>query len=46
MFTILPFGNATVVGDMTGAKILELLQPGAALGKGAHPAFRLALQIL
>ena len=25
MFTILPFGNATVVGDMTGAQILEVL---------------------
>ncbi|PKN93176.1 MAG: hypothetical protein CVU44_12165 [Chloroflexi bacterium HGW-Chloroflexi-6] len=25
MFTILPFGNATVVGDMTGARILEVI---------------------
>ena len=25
MFTILPFGNATVVGNMTGAQILEVL---------------------
>jgi 5'-nucleotidase/UDP-sugar diphosphatase len=25
MFTILPFGNATAVGDMTGAQILEVL---------------------
>jgi 2',3'-cyclic-nucleotide 2'-phosphodiesterase (5'-nucleotidase family) len=25
MFTILPFGNATVVGDMTGAQILEVI---------------------
>jgi 2',3'-cyclic-nucleotide 2'-phosphodiesterase (5'-nucleotidase family) len=25
MFTILPFGNATVVGEMSGAKILEVL---------------------
>ena len=25
MFTVLPFGNATVVGDMTGANILEVL---------------------
>ena len=26
MFTILPFGNATVVGKMTGAQILEVYQ--------------------
>jgi 5'-nucleotidase len=25
MFTVLPFGNATVVGDMTGARILEVI---------------------
>jgi 2',3'-cyclic-nucleotide 2'-phosphodiesterase (5'-nucleotidase family) len=25
MFTILPFGNATVVGDMTGAQILQVI---------------------
>ena len=25
MFTVLPFGNATVVGKMTGAQILEVL---------------------
>ena len=25
MFTILPFGNATAVGSMTGAKILEVI---------------------
>jgi len=25
MFTVLPFGNATAVGDMTGAQILEVL---------------------
>ena len=35
MFSILPFGNATVVGDMTGARILELLQQSATLFKGA-----------
>jgi 2',3'-cyclic-nucleotide 2'-phosphodiesterase (5'-nucleotidase family) len=28
MFTILPFGNATVVGSMTGAQILEVLNYG------------------
>ena len=35
MFTILPFGNATVVGNMTGAQILEVLNQAATLGKGA-----------
>jgi len=35
MFTILPFGNATVVGDMTGAQILELLNQSATLFKGS-----------
>jgi 5'-nucleotidase/UDP-sugar diphosphatase len=35
MFNILPFGNATIVGDMTGAQILELLNQSATLFKGA-----------
>ncbi len=35
MFTILPFGNATVVGEMTGAQILEVLNQSASLNKGA-----------
>lgn len=35
MFSILPFGNQTVVGDMTGAQILELLNQAASLSKGA-----------
>ena len=35
MFTILPFGNATVVGTMTGAQILEVLNQSALLTKGA-----------
>lgn len=35
MFTILPFGNATVVGHMTGAEILQVLNQSATLGKGA-----------
>ncbi|MBI4928834.1 MAG: 5'-nucleotidase C-terminal domain-containing protein, partial [Anaerolineae bacterium] len=35
MFTILPFGNATAVGTMTGAQILELLHQSATLFKGA-----------
>ncbi len=35
MFQILPFGNATIVGDMTGAQIVELLNQSATLFKGA-----------
>ncbi len=35
MFTILPFGNATVVGSMTGAQILQVLNQSATLNKGA-----------
>ena len=35
MFQILPFGNATIVGDMTGAQIMELLHQSATLFKGA-----------
>lgn len=35
MFSILPFGNATVVGEMTGARLIELLNQAATLGKGA-----------
>lgn len=35
MFQILPFGNATIVGDMTGAQILELLHQSATLFRGA-----------
>jgi 5'-nucleotidase/2',3'-cyclic-nucleotide 2'-phosphodiesterase/3'-nucleotidase len=35
MFTILPFGNATAVGDMTGWQIRELLNQSATLFKGA-----------
>ncbi|MEW6287956.1 MAG: 5'-nucleotidase C-terminal domain-containing protein [Chloroflexota bacterium] len=35
MFQILPFGNATVVGSMTGAQILELLHQSATLFRGA-----------
>lgn len=34
MYTILPFGNATVVGDMTGAQILEVLNKGPQLSGG------------
>jgi 2',3'-cyclic-nucleotide 2'-phosphodiesterase (5'-nucleotidase family) len=34
MFTILPFGNATVVGEMTGAQIQDVLNQAATLGKG------------
>jgi 2',3'-cyclic-nucleotide 2'-phosphodiesterase/3'-nucleotidase len=35
MYQILPFGNATAVGTMTGAQIHDLLQQSATLFKGA-----------
>lgn len=35
MFQILPFGNATAVGTMTGAQIYDLLNQSATLFKGA-----------
>lgn len=35
LYSILPFGNATVVGNMTGAQIIELLNQSATLFKGA-----------
>lgn len=35
MFSVLPFGNQTIVGDMTGAQIMELLNQSALLSKGA-----------
>ena len=35
MFTILPFGNQTIVGTMTGAEILQVLNQAATLNKGA-----------
>lgn len=35
MFSILPFGNATAVGTMTGEQIYELLNQAASLNKGA-----------
>ncbi len=38
MFTILPFGNATVVGDMTGAQILEVLNKGPQIAGVIQPA--------
>jgi 2',3'-cyclic-nucleotide 2'-phosphodiesterase (5'-nucleotidase family) len=34
MFSVLPFGNQTVVGSMTGARILEVLNQGASLTRG------------
>jgi 2',3'-cyclic-nucleotide 2'-phosphodiesterase (5'-nucleotidase family) len=34
MFTILPFGNATVVGKMTGAQILEVLNKAPQVSNG------------
>lgn len=35
MFNVLPFGNQTIVGDMTGAQVIELLHQSATLFKGA-----------
>jgi 2',3'-cyclic-nucleotide 2'-phosphodiesterase (5'-nucleotidase family)/subtilisin family serine protease len=35
LFSVLPFGNQTVVGDMSGAQILELLDQSATLFKGS-----------
>lgn len=34
LFTVLPFGNQTIVGDMTGAQIYDLLNQSATLFKG------------
>jgi 2',3'-cyclic-nucleotide 2'-phosphodiesterase (5'-nucleotidase family) len=34
MFTVLPFGNATVVGKMTGAQILEVLDKAPLVSNG------------
>ncbi len=38
MFTILPFGNATVVGKMTGAQILEVVNHGPNVAGVIQPA--------
>ncbi len=38
MFTVLPFGNATVVGKMTGAQILEVLHYGPNVAGVIQPA--------
>ncbi len=35
LFTVLPFGNATIVGTMTGAQVVDLLNQSATLFKGA-----------
>ena len=35
LFSVLPFGNQTVIGEMTGAEILDLLHQSAMLTKGA-----------
>jgi 2',3'-cyclic-nucleotide 2'-phosphodiesterase (5'-nucleotidase family) len=35
MYQILPFGNQTVVGEMTGAQVIDLLNQSATLFKGA-----------
>ncbi|HEX9017292.1 MAG TPA: 5'-nucleotidase C-terminal domain-containing protein [Chloroflexota bacterium] len=34
MFTVLPFGNATVVGEMTGAQILQVLNQAPQVSNG------------
>lgn len=38
MFTVLPFGNATVVGTMTGAQILEVINYGPNVAGVIQPA--------
>jgi 5'-nucleotidase/UDP-sugar diphosphatase len=38
MFTVLPFGNATVVGKMTGAQILEVVNYGPNVAGVIQPA--------
>ncbi len=38
MFTVLPFGNATVVGEMTGAQILEVVNYGPNVAGVIQPA--------
>lgn len=38
MFTVLPFGNATVVGEMTGARILEVVNYGPNVAGVIQPA--------
>ena len=38
MFTVLPFGNATVVGDMTGAQILDVMNHGPQIAGVIQPA--------
>jgi 2',3'-cyclic-nucleotide 2'-phosphodiesterase (5'-nucleotidase family) len=35
MFNILPFGNATIVGSMTGAQIMEIVNHGAEIADAA-----------
>jgi 5'-nucleotidase len=35
MYSVLPFGNSVVVGNLTGAKILEVLDQSATLLRGA-----------
>lgn len=35
LFSVLPFGNATIIGDMTGAQIMDLLNQSATLFKGS-----------
>ncbi|GEM_PF-1277893 len=35
LFSVLPFGNQTIVGEMSGARIMEVLTQSATLFKGA-----------
>lgn len=35
LYNVLPFGNQTIVGDMTGVQIMDLLNQSATLFKGA-----------
>ncbi len=38
MFTVLPFGNATVVGKMTGAQIIDVMNHGPQIAGVIQPA--------
>ena len=38
MFTVLPFGNATIVGDMTGEQIMEVVNYGPNVAGVIQPA--------
>ena len=46
LFSVLPFGNQTVTGTMTGAQIMELLNQAASLNKGAIQVSGYPVQVL